>query len=157
MLEVTRSLGINCNLNINNNKNGKVYKIRFYTDIKLFNLKRKYSKQKLTKTRAFKTAIVDIKYIGIEKAKCVTVNSEDSCYLIGDFIITHNSKGTANYSNSKAGGVSAYGRRCIRDYLLKPYEYASIENVDGVDTEVIKTIPNLFRIKFRALLQELAM
>ena len=157
VLEITRSLGINCNLNINNNKNGKVYKIRFYTDIKLFNLKRKYSKQKLTKTRAFKTAIVDIKYIGIEKAKCVTVNSEDSCYLIGDFIITHNSKGTANYSNSKSGGVSAYGRRCIRDYLLKPYTYTVIEIIDGVETEVDKTIPNLFRIKYRALLQELAM
>lgn len=48
--------------------------------------------------------------------------------------------------------IKALGRRCIRDYLLKPFDHVEIIE----DEEVITTIPNLFRIKFRALLQELA-
>lgn len=68
------------------------------------------------------------------------------------------SKGTANYSNSRKGGVAAYARRCYRDYLLKPYEYSEIErDEDNNDVEVFKTIPNLYRIVFRALLQETAL
>ena len=65
-------------------------------------------------------------------------------------------KGTANYANSKAGGVSAYGRRCIRDYLLKPYFYdEKIITEEGEEYEE-KAVLNLFRIKFRALLAELS-
>lgn len=36
------------------------------------------------------TKIVDIRYVGRQQAKCVTVDSLDSCYLIGDFVKTHN-------------------------------------------------------------------
>lgn len=67
------------------------------------------------------------------------------------------SKGTANYSSTKKGGVAGYARRCLRDYLLKPFESTKIEEIDGEQVEVVTTIPNLFRIKFRAALQELAL
>lgn len=70
---------------------------------------------------------------------------------------SNKTKGTANYANSKAGGVAAYGRRCIRDYLLKPYLYVESEVKGEEVVEVEKTISNLHRIKFRALLCELAM
>jgi hypothetical protein len=61
----------------------------------------------------------------------------------------NNSKGTGNYASTKSGGVAAYGRRCLRDYLLKPYTYKK------GDEEI--TVSNLHRIKFRALLQELTL
>ena len=37
------------------------------------------------------TAIVNIEYSHKEMAKCVTVDNESNCYLIGDFVVTHNS------------------------------------------------------------------
>lgn len=153
VLEVSRSLGINGNLLVSHNKFGPVYKVRFYTNIPLFNLNRKRNRQKITKNRAYKTAVVSVELSHQEQAKCVTVDSYDSCYLIGDFVTTHNSKGT-NTSES----IKAYARRCIRDWLLKPYEQVSYEVDENDDPkEVVTTMPQLFRISFRALLKELSM
>lgn len=105
VLEVARSLGINGNMNINNNAFGPVYKVRLYTNIRVFNLPRKYIRQKLTKTRYNKTGIVNIEYVGIKKSKCVTVDSVDNCYLIGEYITTHNSKGTSSNTATNRWGV----------------------------------------------------
>jgi len=49
------------------------------------------------------TSIVDIRYSHREKAKCVIVNNDSHCYLIGDFVVTHNT--------SLGGGMLS--RRCI--------------------------------------------
>lgn len=151
VLFLVRSLGINCNLNVNSNSYGLVYNIRIYTDIPIFKLSRKYSKQKITKNRAFKTGIRKIEYIGKKKAKCVTVDSKDHCYLIGDFVVTHNSKGT-----NSGKQVNAYARRLIRDWLLQPIKTKQIvkdENGNEIEKEV--TIKNLQRIRGVALLKEL--
>lgn len=151
VLFLVRSLGINCNLNVNSNSYGLVYNIRIYTDIPIFKLSRKYSKQKITKNRAFKTGIRKIEYIGKKKAKCVTVDSQDHCYLIGDFVTTHNSKGT-----NSGKQVNAYARRLIRDWLLQPIKTKQIvkdENGNEIEKEV--TIKNLQRIRGVALLKEL--
>lgn len=151
VLFLVRSLGINCNLNVNSNSYGLVYNIRIYTDIPIFKLSRKYSKQKITKNRAFKTGIRKIEYIGKKKAKCVTVDSKDHCYLIGDFVVTHNSKGT-----NSGKQVNAYARRLIRDWLLQPVKTKQIvkdENGNEIEKEV--TIKNLQRIRGTALLKEL--
>lgn len=146
VLEVARSLGINCNRQITNNRYGKVFKIVFYTDIKLFKLNRKASRQKITKTRAYKTAITNIKLLGKEQSKCVTVDSKDSCYLIGDFVTTHNSKGT-----NATAPINAYARNLLRSWLLKPVPM--IQTIDGEEKEVM--IPNLYRLRSRALIKEL--
>lgn len=151
VLFLVRSLGINCNLNISSNSYGLVYNIRIYTDTPIFKLSRKYSKQKITKNRAFKTGIRKIEYIGKKRAKCVTVDSQDHCYLIGDFVVTHNSKGT-----NSGKQVNAYARRLIRDWLLQPVKTKQIvkdENGNEVEKEV--TIKNLQRIRGVALLKEL--
>lgn len=151
VLFLVRSLGINCNLNVNSNSYGLVYNIRIYTDTPIFKLSRKYSKQKITKNRAFKTGIRKIEYIGKKRAKCVTVDSQDHCYLIGDFVVTHNSKGT-----NSGKQVNAYARRLIRDWLLQPIKTKQIvkdENGNEIEKEV--TIKNLQRIRGTALLKEL--
>ena len=151
VLFLVRSLGINCNLNISSNSYGLVYNIRIYTDTPIFKLSRKYGKQKITKNRAFKTGIRKIEYIGKKRAKCVTVDSQDHCYLIGDFVVTHNSKGT-----NSGKQVNAYARRLIRDWLLQPIKTKQIvkdENGNEIEKEV--TIKNLQRIRGVALLKEL--
>lgn len=57
----------------------------------LFNLKRKRDIAN-NNPKTFKdfTSIVKIEYIGKKKCKCVSVDALDGCYLIGDFITTHN-------------------------------------------------------------------
>lgn len=149
---VARSCGINCNIQKSTNAFGLVYKVIFYTDIPMFHLERKYTKQKLTKTRAFKTAIVDIKLIGQELAKCVTVDSKDGCYLIGDFVTTHNSKGV-----NATQPVQTYGRTRIRDWLLKPLKVVTKVTIDGHEEEAEITINNINRCYYRALMKELSM
>ena len=146
IIEVARSLGINCDMQKLHNSYGEYYKVVFYTDIILFRLKRKYSRQKVTKSRINKTGIVDIKYIGKEKAKCVTVDSNDSCYLIGDFITTHNSKGT-----NASPAINAYARSRLRSWLLAPVPI--MQTIDGEEKEVM--VPRLFTVRNRALLKEL--
>lgn len=103
---ISRSLGYNCLQSVKKSgyKINGVYKkcldnyiVRIYTSDVLFNLERKqklvskfestYSKS----NRDFST-IVDIRKIGYEKCKCISVDNESQCYLIGDFITTHNSK-----------------------------------------------------------------
>lgn len=151
VLFLARSLGINGNILEQSNKYGPIYLVRFYTNIRLFNLPRKYQKQKITKTRAYKTGIINIEYIGQKQAKCVTVDSEDHCYLVGDFVTTHNSKGT-----NSGKQVNAYARRLIRDWLLQPIKTKQIvkdENGNEIEKEV--TIKNLQRIRGVALLKEL--
>lgn len=87
--------GINCNIKNSyiNKHNNRVYCLIFYTNLRLFNLPRKYNKQKITKNRYRKTGIYDIKYIGKKLCKCVTVDALDHSYLIGDYITTHNCTG----------------------------------------------------------------
>lgn len=103
VMEVARSLGYNCSCTKQKagyKKDGvyikcsPVYSISIYAGPEIFNLPRKQKLVHYTsgnaKSRRDKTAIVNIEFLGYTKCKCVTVDSEDSCYLIGDFITTHN-------------------------------------------------------------------
>ena len=105
VLELTRSLGIKSWLQTS--RSG-VYRVAISSIYKLFKLPRKvkeqhiyypYSKGSKASAILNKTAIVDIKYSHEEMGKCVTVDSEDGLYLIGDYIITHNcnKKGIFSY------------------------------------------------------------
>lgn len=70
------------------------YVLSIYGGEELFNLPRKKIKvhynSSNAKSRRDRTCIVNIEYIGEAPCKCVTVDSDDSCYLVGDFIVTHN-------------------------------------------------------------------
>lgn len=148
VLWVGRSLGINGNLVVSENPFGKVYTVRFYTDTSLFYLERKNSKQRVSKTRHLKTAITYIKFVGRERAKCVSVDSHDSCYLVNDFITTHNSKGSPS-----TAPIKSYYRKCIRDWLLKP-----VVIIETVDDQMVETsVPQLKFLKTRSLLKELTL
>ena len=101
---ICRSLGYNCSYTLRNTgykvngvRKGCLlsYSLTIFTRDIIANLPRKQKKNKVitneyTINKELRTKIVDIKYIGKQKAKCVTVDSVDNCYLIGDFVATHN-------------------------------------------------------------------
>ena len=103
---IARSLGYNCLQSVKKSGykvNGEYkecldnYIVRIYTSDRIFNLERKYkriSKYESRYSRSNKdfSTIIDIKKVQDEKCKCVTVDNESHCYLIGDFVTTHNSK-----------------------------------------------------------------
>lgn len=99
---IIRSLGIGCKLT-SKITNGEIY-YRCYVycepnETRLFNLKRK--KELISRKKYNSYANNKRKYITItsieltskEPCKCVTVDAEDSLYLIEDFIVTRNSRG----------------------------------------------------------------
>ena len=123
-----RSLGMNCSCIENESKvyksagteikAHKSYRVVVYTHEVLFKLPRKIEKQHVynplargSKADSFikKTAIVSIEYNHEEKGKCVTVDSDDGLYLIGDYVVTHN-------CNKK--GLFAHFSRMNSTYLL---------------------------------------
>lgn len=100
---IARSLGYNAYYTISKTgyikDNIKVrcknaYRIVVYAEEEIFNLPRKkvliHYNSGNAKSRKEGTIITNIEYIGETQCKCVEVDSVDSCYLIGDFIKTHN-------------------------------------------------------------------
>lgn len=101
---ICRSLGYNCSCitkkagyKINNIRKEclPAYILTIFTRDLISNLPRKQKSNKVitneyTINRELRTRIIDIKYIGKKQAKCVTVDAKDNCYLIGDFVTTHN-------------------------------------------------------------------
>lgn len=200
-MTLCRSLGINCKCRyVKNRTKSKVYKhyrISLYTNETVFKLPRKienchkykmYKRGSKASSYIEKTAIKSIEFSHYEKGKCVTVDSKDGLYLIGDYVVTHNcnKKGMfsyfsrlnssylladkfewlsdrdtykgAVYGNVSKGTTSTvpiknYGRKLIRDWLLKPCVKIEVQN--GEEIEV--TYPNLGNIRNIALLKELSM
>lgn len=112
------SLGYNSRTRVKQDKykdaNGKThickdcYAVTIFTNEEVFRLHRKLEKlttfpTAYSRSKKDWTKIVDIKYSHKEKAKCVLVDNKSHCYLIDEFIVTHNT--------SFGGGLLA--RRCI--------------------------------------------
>lgn len=100
---IARSLGYNAYYTVSKTgyiKDGikirckNAYRIVVYAGEEIFRLPRKKSlihyNSESAKSRRDGTIITNIEYIGETQCKCVEVDSADSCYLIGDFIKTHN-------------------------------------------------------------------
>ena len=118
-----RSLGFNCSCGkrkaatVTSQSGAEVhmheaYRVIVFTNECLFKLPRKIQNQHVyvpnsrgSKANAFinKTAIVSIEYSHHEQGKCVTVDSEDGLYLVGDYVVTHNcnKKGLFGYFSQK--------------------------------------------------------
>lgn len=78
------------------------YRLSIFSDIPLFNLPRKLEawgnrpSTNYAKSKYKGNKIVNIRYVGEKKAKCVTVDNESHCYLINNFVVTHNSYSAAS-------------------------------------------------------------
>lgn len=76
------------------------YNITILTNDDVFRLPRKLCKldgfhSSYRRSRRDWTKIVNIEYSHREKAKCVIVDNDSHCYLIGNFIVTHNTASAA--------------------------------------------------------------
>lgn len=103
---LARSLGYNCLCSIKKGGykvNGEYkqtldsYIIRIYTNDLIFNLPRKIKllstfSSNYSRSNKDWSTIINIEYSHKERCKCVTVDNPTNLYLIGDFIVTHNSK-----------------------------------------------------------------
>jgi hypothetical protein len=108
----------------------------------------------------------ELNYENNKKGLFKYFSQHNSLYLLSDtleFLADKEIIKPGTYGNKKKGvgnygQVAPYGRRCIRDYLLKPVEMErQIEKADGsVEIEEVN-IMKLHTIKYRALLQELSM
>ena len=73
------------------------YRLSIFSSINIFNLPRKTSqwanrsKTNYAQSKYKGYKITNITYLGEQQAKCVTVDNESHCYLINEFIVTHNS------------------------------------------------------------------
>lgn len=104
---LARSLGYNCRKSKKENvgykdKDGNFvhcrdcYNVYIYTDENISKLDRKNEKivsriSKYQRSKIDYTTIVDIKPIGIQYGKCISIEDDKHCFLAGDFIVTHNS------------------------------------------------------------------
>ena len=141
---VARSLGYNCNYTTRHGKYKDIhcldyFVINIYAGPEIFNLKRKSDNIQYNnnsqKSRRDKTAIVNIEYIGEIPCKCVTVDSHDGMYLIGDFVQTHNcaksyTLGSIMSHNLILGENSEVNRRVITVLTAYQKEYLS-DSKDG--------------------------
>ena len=139
VVEIARSLGYNSNCTIRkagykvNNVYKRcldVYQVNIYGGRELFNLERK--KKLINDSKVFsrniKTCIIDIQYLGKYPCKCVTVDSKDNSYLIGDYVQTHNcaksySLATIMSHNLIIGESRESNRRCITVLTAYQKEY----------------------------------
>lgn len=146
---ICRSLGYNCSYTIKKARykvNGvykeclSSYSLTIFTRDIISNLPRKQKRAKkitneYTINKEIRTKIIDIKYIGKQQAKCVTVDSKDNCYLIGDFVATHNCAKSYSLSsimghNLILGESEESKRRVITVLTAYQKEYLS-DNKDG--------------------------
>ena len=130
VLSLTRSLGIKSWLQTS--REG-VFRVAIASVHKIFKLPRKVVKQhvyapysKGSKASALlnKTAIKSIEYSHVEMGKCVTVDSQDGLYLIGDYVVTHNcnKKGLyAYFSKMQCTHLLADTPEYLRDKQLVKY------------------------------------
>lgn len=124
-----RSLGYNTRMFKKQGKYyGKIckmtYNISILTNDPVFRLERKLRlltsfKSNYSVARKNWTHIVRIEYSHRERAKCVTVDNASHCYLIGDFIVTHNSYlGAAMLAKRFLLGESRTVRKRVTSYIV---------------------------------------
>ena len=155
---ICRSLGYNCSYTIKKTGykvNGIIkeclpsYALTIFTRDIIANLPRKQKKEKVITNqysinKELRTKIINIEYVGKQKAKCVTVDSKDNCYLIGDFVTTHNCAksyflATIMSHNLIVGESEATHKRCITVLTAAQKEYLK----DDKDGTLNKFIPEL--------------
>lgn len=107
----------------------------------------------------------ELLYENNKKGLFTYFSQHNSLYLLSDVpeYLRDKEIVKGNFFGNKSKGVNAsqpvqtYGRRCIRDWLLKPYKVPTKVEVNGHEEEVEVTINNINRCYYRALMKELAM
>lgn len=155
---ICRSLGYNCSYTKKKagyKINGiykpclPVYILTIYTTEPIANLPRKIKENKIitneyTINRQLRTRIINIEYIGKKQSKCVTVANTNHRYLIGDFIITHNSYSLSSIMshNLIIGEFKEANKRCITVLTAYQKEYLK-DDKDGTFSKFVPILTHL--------------
>lgn len=87
----------------------------------------------------------------MQRMNCLYLLADAPDYLKDKDMIKYSLIGNKSKGVNATAPINNYANLLIRNWLLQPV--TSIQIIDGVETEV--TIPNLFKIRSRALLKEL--
>ena len=107
----------------------------------------------------------ELLYENNKKGLFTYFSQHNSLYLLADVpdflkdkeIVKGNFFGNKSKGVNASQPVQAYGRRCIRDWLLKPFKIITKVEVNNHEEETEITINNINRCYYRALMKELAM
>ena len=124
--ELVRSLGGAVNkIQIVNDKRGSRavgYRIHFYTNICPVYLKRKAINYKTRKRQYI--YISGVEYVGKNSATCIQVDSRDKCFIVDNFIPTHNTaQGLAMLLESASKGIKDAIRNIDNGLIIPRIEY----------------------------------
>lgn len=89
-------------------------------------------------------------YAYFQRLNCLHLLADTPDYLKDKDLVKYTGIGNKSKGVAATLPINNYGNSLIRDWLLKPYEY--IEMIDG--EEVKQSIPNLYRLRNRALIKE---
>lgn len=114
------------------------YRVSIWTTDVLCKLERKINKLTINSSRIRSRekgiTIKNIQYIGKEQCKCVTVDNPSGLYLINNFIVTHNSKGTA-----PSQPVNSWGRE-LSAHWSESKAYGEDEESEVVNMDKIRSL-----------------
>lgn len=117
------------------------YTISIYTTDVLSHLPRKIRggwNSNYAMSRAVQSRIVNIEYAGKMRSKCVTVDNKSHCYLINDFVVTHNSYTLASImSHNLVLGESEFSKEEVTS-ILAGYTKEYLSQKDGTLDKFVK-------------------
>lgn len=128
-----------------NTSGPKIWKVGIKINIRVFELKRKYERQKYD--RRTMARIESIKPIGIEPSQCISIDNKDRQYLTNNYTRTH---------NTGIRGSKIFGKRptlAILDDLIGEKDAISKATMDRIKDTVYKGVnhamdPNKRKIVF---------
>lgn len=117
------------------------YIVNIYTTDALSNIPRKIRADwscNYAKSRAVQSRIVNIEYIGEHRSKCVTVDNASHCYLINDFVVTHNSYSIASLMDHNLHlGENEFSKEEVNT-ILAGYTTEYLSQKDGTLDKFVK-------------------
>jgi hypothetical protein len=150
VLTLVRSLGIKAHwheapaVSVTRDENGELvrkstgtaYAVTFRTDLPVFRLTRKKALQPKASFRSKFAYIKEIRPVESAEAQCIRVDSPDHTYLVGDFLVTHNTGSDHSPTVLATGGqVLSLDELAQSDGAFDPLRFSRSKEV-GIDLAV---------------------
>jgi hypothetical protein len=104
------------------------YRVRFQCNFNPFYLKRKSDKVTIRLKEPYRY-IVDVKYEGVEEARCIKTDAPDELYVTDSYVLTHNTLETdlSTKITIGDGGLFSQPGQAVTN-ADRPFEYGSSQN-----------------------------
>lgn len=106
-------------------EHGRAYTITFQTDLPVFRMERKRSIQPKPRFQAGFMYVKEIRQVASAEAQCIRVDSPDHTYMVGDYVVTHNTGSDHSGTVLAAGGqVASLDELTKADGVFDPIRFA---------------------------------